>query len=218
MDRQSGYVETRTVSPVADTTMAGATRMTQGQQLQSGGMLSQSRVTWGTIWGGTIIIVALFLLMETFTVWVGWVSLNSGSGGIAGTGSEWITWIVAMIAFFLGGLVATSMSSVRGSGATGINGLLVWGLTTALMVGAAMLGAGLVFGAVGATVSRILILQPGTTAGGNMAAFASGAQTAGFWAFITLITTAIAAIIGGWVGNSFDPLGYLDRNNRANRI
>jgi hypothetical protein len=151
--------------------------------------------------------------MEMFTIWVGWVTIKTGPGGIAGTGREWITWIVALIAFFLGGVIATLTSPVRGMVASALTGFLVWALTTSLMLGASLLGAGLLFGGVGGTVARILLLQPGHAVGGaNLSAFASGAQTAGFWAFITLITTAALAIIGGWLGNTVDPIGVFDES------
>jgi hypothetical protein len=154
--------------------------------------------------------------MEMFTIWVGWVTIRTGSGGIAGTGREWITWIVALIAFLIGAAITTLTSPVRGMVASAINGFLVWALTTTLMVAASLLGAGLFFGAVGGTVARILLLQPGHAVGGaNLGAFAGGAQTAGFWAFITLITTAVAAIIGGCLGATADPLGYFDERGAA---
>jgi hypothetical protein len=152
--------------------------------------------------------------MEMFTVWVGWVTIRTGPGGIAGTGREWITWIVAVIAFLVGGVIATLTSPVRGLVASAINGFLVWALTTSLMLAASLAGAGLLFGAVGGTIARVLLLQPGHTLGStNLSAFASGAQTAGFWAFITLITTAAAAIIGGWLGNTGDPIGFFDERS-----
>jgi hypothetical protein len=151
--------------------------------------------------------------MEMFTIWVGWVTIRTGPGGIAGTGREWITWIVALIAFFIGGGIATLTSPVRGMAASGINGFLVWALTTSLMLAASLLGAGLLFGGVGGSVARILLLQPGHPVGGaNLSAFASGAQTAGFWAFITLITTAAVAILGGWLGTTVDPVGVFDES------
>jgi hypothetical protein len=175
--------------------------------------LPRSRTTWGPIWGGVLSAASLFLLMEMFTIWVGWVTIRTGPGGIAGTGREWITWIVALIAFFIGGGIATLTSPVRGMAASGINGFLVWALTTSLMLAASLLGAGLLFGGVGGSVARILLLQPGHTVGGaNLSAFASGAQTAGFWAFITLITTAAVAILGGWLGTTVDPVGVFDES------
>ncbi|MBV9280593.1 MAG: hypothetical protein JOZ41_10965 [Chloroflexi bacterium] len=173
--------------------------------------LPRSRTTWGPIWGGVLSASSLFLLMEMFTIWLGWVTIRTGPSGIAGTGREWITWIVACIAFLIGGAVATLTSPVRGTVASAINGFLVWALATSLMLAASLAGAGLLFGAVGGTIARILLLQPGHAVGGaNLGAFASGAQTAGWWAFITLITTAALAIIGGWLGNSVDPIGFFD--------
>lgn len=180
------------------------------------GSFDGDRTRWGPIWGGLITTVSTFLLMEMFVVWVGWLTISAGSGGIASTGRAWITWIVTVIAFFLGGLVAALVSPVRGMFARGIDGFLVWGLGVALMIAGSLVGGGLIFGSIGSTIMRITMLTPSHTGtAANLSGIAGDAQTAAFWAFITLITTAAAAVIGSWLGNTRDPVGYYDRRDNV---
>lgn len=200
---------TRQVAPDLQATTVPTDRAAPSSLRTDVAILPHSRTPWGAIWGGALAAVSLFVLMEMLTIWLGWVTIQSGAGGIAGTGREWITWIVAVIALCAGGAIAGLTSPARSNAGGALSGFLVWALTTAVIVAASLAGAGLFFGAVGGSVARILLLNPGhTVAGTNLGAFATQAQTAGFWAFITLLTTAAAAIIGGWLGRCADPMGY----------
>jgi hypothetical protein len=197
----------RTVAPGLETTSVRTDRAVEAT-------LPRNRTSWGPVWGGVLSAASLFFLMEMFTVWVGWVTIRMGPGGIVGTGREWVTWIVAVIAFLIGGAVTTLTSPVRGMVASAINGFLVWALATGLMLAASLVGAGLLFGAIGGTISNVLLLQSGHVAtGSSLTALASGAQTAGFWAFITLLTTAVAAVVGGWLGTMVHPVGFFDESS-----
>ncbi|MGH2447888.1 MAG: hypothetical protein ACRDFS_04715 [Chloroflexota bacterium] len=171
------------------------------------------RTRWGPIWAGFITTLSIFLVLEALFFAFGGLALKSIAGGGSAVNHPWIAGVLALIAFFVGGLVATATSSVRGNGIDMLNGFLVWALGTTLFVIGSLLGASVIFGTVGSLVSRFA-RNPGLLSSGSVAGKvppASDLRTAATYAVITLVVTALAAILGGWVGGVGRPMGHVAR-------
>lgn len=175
----------------------------------TGGFPNIDRTRWGPIWAGFVTTISLFLIAEAFLMWLGALGLsNTASGGI-GMNRPWVTWIIAVVAFFIGGLVVAMANPVRGAVANALNGFLVWALASAIMAGASVLGAGAIFGTVGALVSHVLRLT-GSHASTVTPTSVSDLKTAAGWAFWTLLSTLIAAALGGLIAGFGRPVGWVE--------
>jgi cation transport ATPase len=130
-------------------------------------------VRWDSIWAGVLTAIATFLLLELLAVGIGL--------RVAGTSAaDWISAIIGLIAFFIGGYIAGWTSSGLRDATSGLlNGLLVWALGTVLVLGLFAFGLGRFFGILGE------VLFGGAALG----------------AFFSLLLSALAATLGGWVGD-----------------
>lgn len=173
-------------------------------------------VRWGPIWAGLITALTTFVVLELLLYSLGLltVDLNPDAGG---GGGAWVTAIVGLIAFLVGGWVTGASSAVRGTGAGLLNGFLMWGLGTVLILALSTLGLGTLFGALGNTISRFLLLgRPNPNlAGVDPGQIAGIVRNASWWAFLSLALSAAAAAIGGWLGAESGPIGKLARMRRA---
>nr|MBA2715963.1 hypothetical protein [Propionibacteriales bacterium] len=65
----------------------------------------QDGVRWGPIWAGLLTALTAFILLELLFFAFGWLTLDPGEND-PGNSSGLVTGILALVAFFLGGLVA----------------------------------------------------------------------------------------------------------------
>jgi len=166
-------------------------------------VVSEDRIRWGPIWGGLIATFATFLLLETLATGIGLISPTNGAV------SAWTSGIVALLAFFVGGWMAEATSAVRGVSEGLVNGLMVWALGITLFVVLSLIGLGALFGAIGSLVGQFF--APGHVV---VAPTATDTRGAGWGAFFTLLASALAAGLGGWLGASMFPVGFVGRRNR----
>ncbi len=164
----------------------------------------RDRVRWGPIWAGLITALTTFLLLQLLALGIGLQDVGPGAapGG-------WTPAIIGLIAFFVGGLVAGITSAVRG-GATGLlNGFLVWGLGTVLILVLSALGLGQIFGALGDVVAQLNLLQ-GTIQEGvevpgvDVTQVVQTIRTGSLAAFFAALLGALAAMFGGLLGGAAD--------------
>lgn len=153
------------------------------------------RVRWGGIWGGTLTAFTIFIVLEFLGVGLGLVTV--GRGGTTAT-SAISTLIAGLIAFFIGGWVAESTSAARGFSSRLLTGFMVWALVTTLILALSLLGATSVIG----SIAGQMVNGGGIAVnnGVNATQATSNVQLAGWSAFIWLVISAIAAIIGGVLG------------------
>ncbi len=168
-------------------------------------------VRWGTIWAGLFTALTVFLVLEMLAA--GFGLFNTGANHGPSSLTAWITGVIALIAFFVGGLISESASSIRGSSAGVINGFLVWALGITLIIVFSLFGLSQLFGAVGSVIGTYLGAGRTITAPGvNPTQVVSITQSAAWGAFATLVLTAICAMLGGWLGSSGNsPFGRLVR-------
>ncbi len=178
--------------------------------------VAQDTTRWGPIWAGLVTIVAVFLLLESLFIAFGALTYTSSSGTPTLHSSQlWIAGILGVVSFFAGGWMASSMSAVRGSGAGAVNGFLVWALATGLFVLGSVMGAGAALGAVGNLINALPINVLGRAANAASVPSQGMITTAAWWAFGTLAVTALAALLGGWLGGvGRSPVGYVGTEDR----
>lgn len=165
-------------------------------------------VRWGPIWAGLITALTIFLLLQLLAIGLGLVDIGPGTGG-----GGWVSAIIGLIAFFTGGLVAGMTSAIRGAAPGLLSGFLVWALGTTLMLALSALGLGQIFGALGNLVGQLGILQnlQGAYAPNvHPAQMVQAVRTGAIGAFFGLLLSALAAMLGGFLGGqSNNPIGRM---------
>lgn len=180
-------------------------------------------VQWGPIIAGVLTTIAVMLLLTVLGLATGASVLEPREAG-EGVGTAASIWgaVSAIIAFFVGGLVAARSASVIGGGAAILNGFLVAAAVMLLVL--YMIGAGLgnLFGTVGNNIGDIANLAQDQTAVQEMtqedideagdeamddaAAMADDAfdtaEGAAWGTFAGLVLVHAAAAVGGLVGSN----------------
>ena len=168
---------------------------------------------WGPIWAGLITALTTFLLLELLALGTGLLAVNLDPNS-ANQASGWVSAVIGLVAFFTGGSVAGMTSAVRGAATGLLNGFLVWALGTVLMLILSVLGLGQVFGAVGNLVGQLNLLAGGAlnVPGVNVdpQQVIGALRTGALVGFFSLLISAVAAAIGGWLGGRTDgPIGRM---------
>jgi hypothetical protein len=156
----------------------------------------RDRVRWGPVWAGVIVALAVFVVLQLFFFAVG--VLGPGYGG--NTTGGIVSGVLALVSFFIGGLLAGASTVWRGAGDGLLHGVLVWSLSMlgilvlALVGGSSLLGPlATLLGAQqqGIVIDPVLVLR-------------SARQAAG-WAALGLGLSVAAAAIGGMLGSKLWP-------------
>ena len=165
----------------------------------------QDRVHWGPIWAGVVVALPVYLVLQLL-----FFALSILDLGVDGEGQSTTTSIVsavlALIAFFVGGLMAGSTAASRDSDEGLLHGVLTWAVGIVAILGLALLGAGALLGNLSTVVSQSGGLQQQAGQAGQAAgqidpaqALQAAQQGAG-WAALALGLTVIAAALGGMTG------------------
>ena len=171
-------------------------------------VMPRDSVRWGPVWAGLITALTTFVLLELLMYSLGLLTLdlNPADGGTSG---PWTTAVVGLIAFFIGGWVAGATSAIRGATAGLLNGFLVWGLGTVLILALSSFGLGSLFGAFGNAISSFLFASRPNQDLINVdpAQIANVVRNASWWAFVSLAVSALACTLGGWAGAKSGRIG-----------
>lgn len=161
------------------------------------------RIRWGPIITGALVAVATYLLLEL--VLVAAEVLDRDLGGALPDGAWW-TLVAAVVAFFVGGLVAGASIGSRASDDGFLHGIGVWALATVVFLVVAVIGTGLALGTLGHALDRL-----GDDGSAEQAAADDDdrSESAGT-AALALGATALAAGVGGAVGAKLWPRAQRD--------
>lgn len=155
------------------------------------------RIRWGPIVSGAVVAVSTYLLLELLLLAAG--ALERDGGDIAGLpDGAWWSLVAAVVAFFLGGLVAAASMASRGADDGFLHGIVVWALATVVFLVLAVIGKDLALGTIGHALNR-LDLDNQVQASGDDFTDAAGR------AALALGATALVAGIGGVVGAKLWP-------------
>lgn len=138
----------------------------------------RSWVSWGAVFSGALIGVAVMTLLGLF-----WYAIGAGGPNIVSDNIAWYLGVSAIVATFLAGLFAGWFVAGRGPVIGVIHGLTEWGLLTFAVVG---VGPGV------AALIRTLI-------GADALADGSSWLWASFW---SVLIGLAAAVVGGVIGGS----------------
>ncbi len=173
----------------------------------------RDRVRWGPIWAGLITTLTTFLVLELLMYGVGLLTVDTNPGANS-TSGPWVTAIVGLIAFLAGGWCAGATAAVRGTSAGMANGFMVWGLATLMILVFSTLGLSQLFGAVGSALSGFINLSNFNVPQNvnvDPAQITAQIRSGALWATLSLVLTALAAAVGGWLGVKSGPLGRAPR-------
>ncbi|WP_299655319.1 hypothetical protein [uncultured Jannaschia sp.] len=110
-----------------------------------------ARVSWGAIFAGGAVAVALMILFTTFGIGIGAAILDpqydAAPGSGLGIGSGLYLIVTQLIALGAGGFVAARLAGIPRTIASLLHGTAVWSVATIFLAWAAVTGAGAMFGA-----------------------------------------------------------------------
>lgn len=188
-------------------------------QYPSYSMTPLDRVSWGAIWAGAFVALAVMACLSLFTMGVGLASTPAGvrPGALAlslGTpGAIWL-WFCGLVSFYFGGWITGHLTHTASEVDNGIHALVSWSLATIgliLVLGVVAGGAAGVaasFGPVlGINRGTFTVIPPGL--GG----------AAAFYGFVMVLTEAIACVYGGRAGTRiYRPVGITGTSVQRERV
>ena len=164
------------------------TRTMDVAAVPAAGSPSPQRIRWGAVFAGVVLGMALLALVTT--LWFA-LAFNSNIDTIR-VNLEWYVGISAVVALFIGGVLAGWLSGVRGAGSGFFNGITMWGL---ILIVALAIGIPAVFNVF--NLGRVTAIAEGTTVTG------SGVNTALWASFWTILGGFLASGLGGLIGGAF---------------
>lgn len=113
------------------------------------------RVSWGAIFAGTVVAMALMVFFAVLGIAIGASAITPMRGG--GDGLGWGTGIYLIVtqilSLIVGGYTASRLAGVPRMTAAVLHGAAVWAVATILLVWAAVAGAGALFNAASTVLS-----------------------------------------------------------------
>lgn len=158
----------------------------------------RDRVRWGPILAGLLTAVGTFLLLSTLALTIGVLAAPRGTNAQdAGAAAGIVSAVIALLAFFIGGLVAARTAAIGGRTTGALNGFLVWALGILLILVLAAFGLGQLFGAAGDLFGQYRSIGSPNANAGNVG---DAVRTGALGAFLGLALPAAAAALGGYLG------------------
>jgi hypothetical protein len=157
----------------------------------------RDRVRWGPVWAGALVALAVFVVLQLFFFAVGVLGPGYGDN----TTGEIVSGVLALVSFFLGGLLAGASTIWRGARDGLLHGVLVWALTMlgililVLMGGSSLLGP--LATLIGQAQQQNIDIDP--------VLMLNSARRAAGWAALGLGLSVAAAAIGGMLGSKIWP-------------
>jgi len=167
----------------------------------------RDQVRWGSVWAGVLVALPVFIVLQLLLFSLSVLDLGVTGEG-QGTTTSIVSAIVALLAFFVGGLMAGKTAAAHASDEGLLHGVLTWALGIVAILGLALLGGGALLGNLATAASQVggLGQQAGQAASqiDPAQALAAAQQGAG-WAALGLGLSVAAAAAGGILGASMSP-------------
>jgi hypothetical protein len=101
-----------------------------------------SRVSWGAIFAGAVLALALFFVLSLLGGAIGLSLSDAASASSIGIGAGIWAILCLLISMFVGGFVATQCTVGETKAEAMIHGVVMWGVATAMILWMAMSGVG----------------------------------------------------------------------------
>jgi hypothetical protein len=157
-------------------------------------------IRWGPIWAGALITLATYLVLYLLFFAFGVLSLGLGGGAGAVT-TTIVSAILGLIAFFVGGLVAGATGMWTGRKEGLLQGVTMWALTVAGLLGITLIGGGALLGALPNLGAGTTTTPPGV----NTVGIVGAVRNAAGWSALGLGLSVLVAALGGLVGSRMRP-------------
>jgi hypothetical protein len=169
----------------------------------------QDGVRWGPIWAGLLTALTTFILLELLFFAFGWLTLDPGEND-SGNSRGLVTGILALVAFFLGGLVAGATAIWKGLFSGLLHGFLVWALGVVAFIALTFFGGSALLGSFGSLTNQLGVgpqqVQSTTNVSDSEAQeVADKAKDAAAPAFWGLLLPLGASMLGGLMGSKMWP-------------
>ncbi len=166
-------------------------------------------VRWGPVWAGLLTALTTFLLLELLFYAFGWLTLDPGSND-SGNSSALVTGILALVSFFLGGLIAGATALHKGLFSGLLHGFLVWALGVIAFIALTFFGASALLGSFGDLTSQLGVGPQEVQSASDVSATEADAaaeetKDAAAPAFWGLFLPLASAMIGGLIGSKIWP-------------
>ncbi|EYR63202.1 permease [Actinotalea ferrariae CF5-4] len=157
----------------------------------------QELVSWGAVWAGLVVTIAVFLLLQLVLFSVGALGLGGDSDSAGGILSA----VIALVAFLLGGITAGATSVWREGKGGLFHGVVLWALGVVSIVFLTLFGGGALFGSLADVLGQTAMIQQSAGAPDvDIQSAVESARTGARWAVLGLLLPLVAAAIGGLVG------------------
>lgn len=166
------------------------------------GLLLKDRVRWASVWGGYVVAFALQLWLTAigFAIFAprAGVAVATGTAPIgASTGLAIWAGVAALIALFVGGLLASKLAGIAGTYNGVYNGVVLWGLSFVILLVLTSLGG---TGILGAMTGNLGATTPTTGTAGNVGSALINAGRGTWWFVVFQFLGLLAAALGGAAG------------------
>lgn len=159
-----------------------------------------NRIRGGPVWGGFAVAFALWLFFELILFAIDATGVDFGISDADTTSWAW-SGAAAVLAFFIGGIVAGSASPFRGVGTGALDGIVVWAIGMIAVLLLSSLAGGLTFGAFGDVLGFSQAVDQTGPGGAQVAPETlNDFQDAAGWAALFVGLSLAAAAIGGMIG------------------
>ena len=178
-------------------------RSTGAQALRQDPLVRRDLVRWGPVFAGLVTVIATLAILSSLGVAIGLSAIGPDAAGVSAIDTAgWIWGIVtAIVAFFLGGLVAAMSSAVGGSDRGLLNGVIVGCASITAMLLLIGFGAGTVLGAGASALGDVSNIGEQLGVSGTEIGDAVASAEDSAWAtFIGLTLAVVVAGLGGLVG------------------
>ena len=108
----------------------------------------QSRVSWGALLAGATVAVAIYSLLTMLGIAIGFTVFDRVNADQLGTGAAIWAFAILLISLFFGGWVSTQCTVGENRTEAILYGIIVWGITSSLLIPLTAAGVGMGFGTV----------------------------------------------------------------------
>jgi hypothetical protein len=154
------------------------------------------QLKWGPIWAGLLTALGVFFLLSLAAIATGLQAAPGADEDDVGMVAVIVTSGIALVAFFLGGFVASWSAGLADPGRALLNGFLVWTLWLAIVILLAAFGFGAIVGAMADLFGQVAVTGPDV----DPTEIVDVLRASAWQTLLALGLTAAAATLGGAVG------------------